>query len=92
MTPATWLDADCAVGIVDRIEDDVAVVEWCPAFVVDVPLIALPAGVSEGDRVVLALPLRPPSRSVDAPVDRAAVDGHPGAPPRVEQESLHASP
>lgn len=39
--------------IIDRIEEDVAVVELRADLFVDMPLALLPAGVREGDRLVL---------------------------------------
>jgi hypothetical protein len=45
------MSAPCVELTVDRIEDGWAVVEWCGAVVSDVPLVALPVSVAEGDRV-----------------------------------------
>ena len=40
--------------IVDRIEGELAVVEWPDRAFTEIPLAALPPGVQEGDRLVIA--------------------------------------
>ena len=48
---AAWLFGVRLTGVIDRIEDDVSVVEWGRGCRTDVPTFALPAAIREGDRV-----------------------------------------
>ncbi len=78
---------------IDRIEDDVAVVEWTPDTIGDLPLNVLPPDTREGDRLHLQwqrvdrhpVPVQsPPARS---PPTSTAL-----APTRVQLRALPKSP
>ena len=58
--------------VIDRIEEEVAVLELRADLFVDMPLTLLPAGVHEGDRLVLDWRLLTPS---DAPAWEASPAG-----------------
>ena len=63
--PSLWLAARpnaVAVVTIDRIEGDFAVVEWSESLLSDVPLSVLPKGVAEGDRIVVEVSRRRPTR------------------------------
>jgi hypothetical protein len=50
-----------AIAVVDRIEGEVAVLEWQDLTFAEVPVEVLPPGVEEGDRLVLHARSLPPS-------------------------------
>lgn len=58
----------CEQVVVDRVEDTIAVVEWCGQFVSDVPVTLLPPGAAEGT----VLRVRFESSSVPAAAARGA--------------------
>ena len=80
------------VVVVDRIVDEVAVVEWSPSCVLDVPLLWLPPGLREGDRLSLRFRRLPPSkRGGDRPPHARAGTGPEAAiEPRSKRAHDHA--
>jgi hypothetical protein len=48
------------IVVIDRIEGPLAVVEWRDAHLTEVPVVVLPPGVREGDRVLLRTRTLPP--------------------------------
>lgn len=74
----------CPTPVVDRIEGDIAVLDWCGTRRSDVALLDLPPGVSEGDPVprAPALPLRSrPAASAQSRVGRHGRPSSRGAAP-----------
>jgi hypothetical protein len=59
MSPFALLLGARLVGVVDRVEGEIAVVEAADGLFVDLPLTLLPPGTTEGDRVLLSA-RRPP--------------------------------
>lgn len=101
MTPR-WILALAACATVDRIEGDVAVVEWPGGLTTDVPLAALPTGAHEGTqlRLVPVASTSRVSRRVSAsrrlaatpPVPSAGGGWSPSAPLSPSQESPRVQP
>jgi hypothetical protein len=83
------------VVVIDRVEEDLAVVELAAEVYADVPLRLLPPGVSEGDRLLLRWQPEPTSGAHPAGVRahgvREALAGRPEQPEaRASKESDHA--
>jgi hypothetical protein len=72
------------IVVVDRIEGPFAVLEWRDTHLTEVPVSALPAGVHEGDRLLVAARTLPPPRSTSSVArrprrrPRGAVASRPG--------------
>jgi hypothetical protein len=84
------------VVVVDRIEEDVAVVEFADRAFADVPLAVLPPGVAEGERLILRwqpFPTFGPRPGEVPPRGAGAVaagrPGTTGAPAPIESDHAH---